>query len=302
MNECTVLMSTYNGQAYLRDQIDSILNQEGVKLKLVIRDDGSKDGTCDILNEYINNHGEQITVYFGDNVGIHKSFATLMCVPQLTGYIAFADQDDVWDKDKLSIAINQLISHNVDFYSSASRLVDSNLNDLGLTTCNVAQYNHYSKGFNRILTPGVQGCTMVLKNSLFKKIVKKGIPDYYGHDTWIAVVAFYMTTHFYDCNPHMSYRQHNKSWTGNRGDTISQLKREYHFFKNGMCRYALLAKDVIEKFSDDLSDVDLLFLRRLSNNNKTITDRLALAFNKDFRKYGWLRNIFFKIEVLKGNV
>ncbi|MDD6259333.1 MAG: glycosyltransferase [Erysipelotrichaceae bacterium] len=72
-----VLMSTYNGERYLKEQVDSILDQNGVAITLLIRDDGSTDHTVDILNEYANNH-DNIHVIKGKNIGVKRSFFSLM--------------------------------------------------------------------------------------------------------------------------------------------------------------------------------------------------------------------------------
>lgn len=91
----TVLMSTYNGEKYLKEQLDSILNQEQVDLKLLIRDDGSTDGTVNILKEYENSH-TNIKWYSGLNLGCGKSFFQLVLDAPKSDYYAFVDQDDVW--------------------------------------------------------------------------------------------------------------------------------------------------------------------------------------------------------------
>lgn len=298
---CSVLMSTYNGEKYVCEQIDSILCQEEIDVNLYIRDDGSRDNTKNILKQYSEKYNN-IHVIEGENLGIHKSFAELMKIPDLKGYIAFSDQDDVWDKDKLSSAIHKLIDFNAEFYSSASRLVDSNLFDLMKTTANSKEYSHYINGNNKILTPGVQGCTIVISNSLFKKLTCRPYPDYYGHDTWITIVAFYLYNCYYDICPHMSYRQHDASWTGNRNNRFAQLKREYHFFMEGMNRYAKIAKDLLLYYSDDLKVSDQRFLMILAKPNKTIKEKLQLIFCKDFNKFGLLKNVIFKLEIIKGNV
>ena len=103
-----VLMSTYNGKDYLREQIDSILAQNckeqmGVSLKLFIRDDGSKDGTQKILDEYAEKYPDRISWYQGENIGVIKSFFELMeKSDEKAEYYAFSDQDDYWHKEKLS--------------------------------------------------------------------------------------------------------------------------------------------------------------------------------------------------------
>ena len=72
----SVLMSTYNGERYLRQQIDSILQQEGVKVQLLVRDDGSTDNTLDILNGYAQKG--LLKWYQGENLKSARSFLTLL--------------------------------------------------------------------------------------------------------------------------------------------------------------------------------------------------------------------------------
>ena len=137
-----VLMSTYNGDEYLKEQIDSILAQDcekkaGTKLKLLIRDDGSKDGTQKILGEYAKKYPETIEWYQGQNVGVIKSFFDLVVKSdEKADYYAFSDQDDYWHKDKLSAGITNIdkMSKEIDtkknmplLYCCSPRLVDENL-------------------------------------------------------------------------------------------------------------------------------------------------------------------------------
>ena len=103
-----VLLSTYNGETYLKQQLDSILNQKNVAVKLFVRDDGSSDGTVDILRAYAALH-DNICYLCGENCGVVASFFRLfeLSDPDVDFY-ALSDQDDVWDEDKLSIACQKL--------------------------------------------------------------------------------------------------------------------------------------------------------------------------------------------------
>lgn len=98
-----VVMSTYNGEKYLKEQIDSILSQEGVDVRLYIRDDGSSDRTTDILASY--QEHKNVKIEKGNNLGFAKSFLTALDECDEADYYAFSDQDDVWEKDKLSTAM-----------------------------------------------------------------------------------------------------------------------------------------------------------------------------------------------------
>ena len=103
----SVLMSTYNGEKYLHEQINSILGQQGVEIHLLIRDDGSSDGTVEICKEYAKKYN-QITFYQGENLGVGKSFLDLLKHAPDADYYSFADQDDVWLEDKIIRAVTMI--------------------------------------------------------------------------------------------------------------------------------------------------------------------------------------------------
>ena len=107
MTTVQVLLSSYNGEKYIREQLDSILAQEGVNIQLLIRDDGSTDGTNSILTEY-EQRCDNISVIYGINVGVIQSFFLLLEQAGSYPYIALADQDDVWLKQKLKRAIEKI--------------------------------------------------------------------------------------------------------------------------------------------------------------------------------------------------
>ena len=127
-----VLMSTYNGQKYLRQQLDSLLNQTVRPTKILIRDDGSNDDTVNLLEEYASFYSF-IEYYCGKNIGPAKSFFELINKCDGYDYYALCDQDDVWFKDKLEVAINTLEKENKNIpllYAGRFTLTDENLNPL----------------------------------------------------------------------------------------------------------------------------------------------------------------------------
>lgn len=96
MYKVAVLLSTYNGSKYIKEQIDSILSQEGVNIDIYIRDDESTDETVNIIYEYKSNN---IFLTEGKNIGVGNSFMELLySVPEIYDYYAFADQDDIWSE------------------------------------------------------------------------------------------------------------------------------------------------------------------------------------------------------------
>ena len=119
-----VLLSAYNGEKYIQEQIDSILNQSNVEVSLLIRNDGSTDDTRKILDSQST---QNIKCINDKNIGLVRSFVELINQADEAEYYAFSDQDDVWDNDKLCSAISMLEDYKnmPAVYSSNARLVDS---------------------------------------------------------------------------------------------------------------------------------------------------------------------------------
>ena len=108
MEKILVLMATYNGEKFLQEQLDSLYGQEDVEVDILVRDDGSTDSTQKILEDNSQNH--RLKWYQGDHKNVQKGFFELMKIGAEKNYnfFAFCDQDDVWDKDKLIIALNSI--------------------------------------------------------------------------------------------------------------------------------------------------------------------------------------------------
>ena len=127
--KCVVLMASYNGIPFISEQIDSILSQAEVDVRLFVRDDGSSDGTRDLLQRYADEGS--LTLLTGENLGPALGFLTLLRNAPEADYYAFSDQDDIWDSDKLITAIKQLKKQeNLALYHCNSRLVDSAGNEM----------------------------------------------------------------------------------------------------------------------------------------------------------------------------
>ena len=132
METVQILMSTYNGERYIREQIDSFLQQTYPLINILVRDDGSSDGTIAILEEYAEKY-DNITYYKGNNLGVIQSFLQLLRdSDDAATYYAFADQDDVWLPEKIEKAI-EMLENNTEtsmplLYCSDVYVTDENLN------------------------------------------------------------------------------------------------------------------------------------------------------------------------------
>lgn len=204
-----VLMSSYNGCRYIREQIDSIVQQTGCKIKLIVRDDGSSDGTQDILREY--EEAGKLKWIQGENIKPAKSFLTLLATSDSDmDYYAFSDQDDVWEINKISSAIEKIQdinSENPVLYCSNLKAVDAELNvlkDKILPARIVANYKCLLVNSRHLF-----GCTMVMNNPLRNLVAGFGVPQkVIMHDLWVGVIAAATGKIIYDSEPHIKYRQH----------------------------------------------------------------------------------------------
>lgn len=301
-----IMMSTYNGEKYLREQIDSILLQKGIHVELYIRDDGSKDGTVNILHEY--GKKDNVHIKYGFNSGVIESFLKLLYeVPRDYEYYAFSDQDDVWLEDKLIIAVKQLEGGDGPrLYFSRKTYVDEKLqkidmNDIDVrdTTIGIALMNSCASG-----------CTMVFNKRLLNKLCKYR-PDSKQmsmHDSWIYIVAAAIGKVIYDDESRILYRQHGGNVSGintylnnrflerwktrfiNIKKRKSSLHRSYYAVALLQGYSGELPKDVYDLVYD-LANVRNSYLARLRIvlSGKLQTQKpLDIYFLKIFILLGWI--------------
>lgn len=174
-----VLMSTYNGERCLVEQIESILNQEDVAVRLVIRDDGSKDNTVSIARKYTDD------IIVGNNLGYRYSFLELIKNTPTADFYALADQDDIWLPQKLKWAIesfpNEFNNHPVLYASSRFNYVNGKSEEPNeLHGYKPTPFNCFDNGYH------LQGCTMVF-NSELRRYVEEFTPLNLitSHDVWL---------------------------------------------------------------------------------------------------------------------
>jgi len=212
MIKISIALATYNGEKYIREQLDSILNQKYQNIEICISDDCSNDGTITILEEYFNKYSNILLSLNKSNLGFIKNFekAISMCSGD---YIALSDQDDIWLETKLDVLL-KLIGNNSVIFSDAF-VVDCNLNVIHNS------FNIYSghvcdnkNSFAKLLHQNfVTGCTMMFKNDIVNDILNnKNIFSY--HDWWIAFIGSCRNGIKYIPDKLVKYRQHNNNVSG----------------------------------------------------------------------------------------
>lgn len=141
-----ILLSAYNGEKYLSEQLDSLFSQSYDDFKIIVRDDGSSDKTKDILIDYKNNFGNKLEIYFENNVGPKNSFFDLI-KKSSNDYVMFCDQDDVWLDNILEVMMDTIKQYD-DIPTLAYcdlKVVDENLNVICDSFDDLLNYIKYLK-------------------------------------------------------------------------------------------------------------------------------------------------------------
>ena len=256
----SVAMTTYNGEKYLADQIDSILVQSYSNFELIICDDCSTDTTRTILKAYASKDNRVKLHFNKTNLGFKKNFeqALNFCSGQ---FIALADQDDVWTKNHLEALLSCIGEH--DIACSNSVLVDEKLNSLDTDMKTICHFTSVPEDKSKLFfyflfgNNFVQGAASLIRRDFLLKVLP--IPDFISfHDYWFGINAAAGNGIAYLENPTLYYRQHGNNITNNTNkifkkvkDVISNVKKMKMICTANLltCEYFLATNT---KYSDEI--------------------------------------------------
>ena len=223
-----ILMGTYNGQAFLAEQLLSIENQSYKDWRLIISDDGSTDDTLAIAKTFQEKWGsERLEIREGPKQGFCKNFLSLACDPTIKAdYYAFSDQDDVWMVDKLLIAQAYFNAENSAelprVYCGRTQLVDQQLTMLGYSPLFALP-----RSFRNALVQSIAGGNTMVFNQGAKNLLEAaGLVHVISHDWWLyQLIKGAGGSVFYDPKPTLLYRQHNDALVGSNCSFRSKIDR-----------------------------------------------------------------------------
>ena len=204
----SVVMCTYNGERFLKEQMDSILSQTYQNIEIIISDDASTDNTKDVLGEY--SKLANVRVFFQPgNVGYTKNFE--FALSKATGeYIALSDQDDVW----LPTKIEELLYHfpeNAMLIYSNSQHTDEHGNFLKTTNADIKRFYTGSDARSFAYINIIYGHSAMVKKELLQYALP--IPEGATHDSWLAYIATTISRIVYHDKVLTYYRRHEKTAT-----------------------------------------------------------------------------------------
>lgn len=269
-----ILMATYNGECFLKEQLDSILEQSWDAWKLYVSDDGSCDATMSILLRYQEKFGsERFTIFAGPQKGFAQNFLSLIRRQEVQGdYYAFCDQDDIWHVDKLqkSLAVLSAIPADVPaIYCARTRLVDELGRGIGFSPLFPRV-----PSFRNALVQSVAGANTMTINGAAREILAL-IPEsaeVVSHD-WMAYLLISGSGGqvFYDPEPTVDYRQHGANLIGSNSSLCDRL-----------VRLRKMLHGTFRKWNDLNIGVLAMFRERLSADSMNALDCFEAARDASF--------------------
>lgn len=254
-----ILMCTYNGQAYLEEQINSFIAQTHQNWTLYISDDGSTDGTLEQLDNYRDLiDSQRIHIFSGPRKGFAENFMSLVRNPDINAdFYAFSDQDDIWFEDKLERSIRpleNLPAYQPALYCSRTRLID----ETGKVTGYSPAFNQ-PPTFQNALIQSIAGANTMLLNSAARDLLNKipGAANIVAHD-WFS---YLLTTAcggkvIYDSEPTLDYRQHDANVIGANSSLKERLVRIGKLIDGRFRRWSDSNLQILESVEDDLTAIN----------------------------------------------
>ena len=290
MEQIDILLTTYNGEKYLKEQIDSILNQTYTNFRLLISDDCSKDSTIKILKEY-EQKDNRIKVFLQEkNLGYVKNFEFLLTKVENEIY-ALSDQDDVWNNDKVEKTYKKLKEEDADLVftdleivNEKLKTINSSFNDYMFLSRKIKKY--YKDYRLQYLYNCITGCTLMSKKKYLEKIIPIPMDSKYViHDTWIGLIVALNGKIAYLDEATIKYRQHGNNQVGSNHTS-------HKYTKLNQVRELFI--DVKYQLFNTYIKNSIIFTKDLQKQNEKALKYFEILKNKKYINFrGW--NVFYKL-------
>jgi glycosyltransferase involved in cell wall biosynthesis len=292
IHNIAVVMTTYNGDQFLTAQIDSILNQSLAPNLFIVCDDGSIDNTTSILNKF-QAEGKLKWHANKKQLGVAANFKNAISLVPDGYYFALADQDDIWDKDKLALSMEQMLLMEKKeipclVYSNL-RLIDAGGNILNESFQNELGHDKYLHTLDTLLFGNfVLGCTCLCNNKMKAYMTKMPTSIAFNHDAWIALVAYAIGVATPIKKSLVSYRKHNNNITISSHLKKKRLQLYFTHLKGLFCKNdflkerLILVDEFVKIFFNNLTEINAVKLNDFLALRKKSYWKKKLAFEKAF--------------------
>ncbi len=287
METVEILLATYNGEKFIREQLDSILNQDYENWMIRACDDASKDSTYEILQEYAERFPEKFVVKKNE-VGFGSAKLNFMNLIQNSTckYVMCCDQDDVWLPNKISLTLEEMKKQEKDgipvLVHTDLKVVDKDLNIMGESFFEYSKLNKNLTYNDLLIQNSVTGCTTMLNQELVSLLKREMEMDKILMHDWIAalIAAAKGSIGFVDC-PTMLYRQHGVNSVGAKryGISLFLAKLKNSDIKKALMDTAKQAEEVARLYKDELDEE---------------TYQLTYQYSQIFKTSKWKRISFYR--------
>lgn len=292
-----ILISTYNGEKYIKDQLKSIEEQTYPDYHVYIRDDGSKDGTVGRIKEYIETSeiSERFSLSCGENLGFMGSFKELLMMASEGDYWAFCDQDDYWYPERLEKAFSwfekQKKASSYDpqeplLYYSQAEIANEDLSER--KPYSLADFDY---GFRNSFTVNIFfGFSMVINRALYERLIRADFSRLKYHDWFAAMIVTAFGRYHISESMDSAHRMH-----GDNTSAFFFLKKipEGIRLLKGDDFYARNAREFYRLFGRELNREQRYWCRMFINDKY----RFKVAFRKAFYPKRW--NPQLKVEIIQ---
>jgi rhamnosyltransferase len=295
MKSVQILLSTYNGEKYLDQQIESLVKQEDVNVSILARDDGSSDNTVQILEKWATK--ARLCYYVGNNIKPAYSFMDLIHRASGADYYAFCDQDDVWDSNKLITAIDKISQNDLNLpllYYSQLFPVDKDMNPVKYKQTKV------KNSLGRVMIVSfAAGCTMVFNESLLKLAKLYSPRNIRMHDQWVFLLCLSCGGRiFYDNNPHIKYRQHQNNTVGFHISLEKRMLMLWNSFMHGGRERSAQVEELYNAYSCLIPEEETKLLKRVINYRSSVKNKMILLLDSEIKAGSIFKNLIFEIAVI----
>lgn len=296
-----ILLSTYNGEKYLREQLDSFLRLDGFdRVSVLIRDDGSSDGTRAILEEYRERHGFRII--WGENLGVSRSvYELLKASDPACQLFAISDQDDVWLPHKLVAAESRFSDSDPDMpmlYSAPSVITDAQARPIGMSTIPRRPAGFY----NAMIENVAPGHTQVLNRALVDRLILSEPEYFYIIDYWIYLVAGAFGKVVVSDDRSVLHRQHGGNAVGYEPDPFRNFRKRVRRVARsvGQNPIPLQLQELQRLYGDMLPSGQRIDLDRFFTCQDSMISRLLYIMSTPVYRQSRLDTLIFKMMYLTG--
>ncbi|WP_233696390.1 glycosyltransferase family 2 protein [Paenibacillus profundus] len=303
-----ILVSTYNGEKYLAEQLDSLLEQTHSHFFITIRDDGSSDSTTAIIYEYVTNYPNKIEALYEKNIGVIASFFELLSgyTHDDTDYVCFCDQDDVWMPDKLERGLCSLSEFSGDIplmHLTPTLMVDETLQPLN---CWPPAPQRGPSFLNALIENIAVGATLMINRPAIDMMRHK-VPcpqNIVMHDWWVYLVVSAFGKVIYDENPSIYYRQHQNNVVGGQQGFVDKWVKKWSSYKKHRAQKVLWnqAREFECCWGERLPPELKVELHRFLLPDRGFLKRTKYVLSTPLYRQSTLDNLVLRLMMIRGDI